>query len=105
MKRLTLVLALVAWILPHEGFGWGREGHQVVANLAQSRLSPAARRSVAALLHGATLASVSTWADSYRNSHPQTARWHYVDIPFSAAHYDPTRDCKATAQGLHHRGH
>jgi nuclease S1 len=99
MKGLTIVLALVACLLPHQGFAWGRQGHQVVANLAQSRLTPAARKGVAALLHGATLASISTWADDYRNGHPQTARWHYVDIPLGAAHYDPARDCKATAQG------
>jgi hypothetical protein len=34
---------------------WGRDGHQVIANLTQSRLSPQARKGVAALLDGATL--------------------------------------------------
>lgn len=49
---------------------------------------------MAKLLGGATLASVSTEADHYGNSHPETFRWHFVDIPITAAHYDPARDCR-----------
>jgi len=57
--RVALVVAALA-LHPSQGLGWGRDGHQVMANLAWSRLSPQARKGVAALLHGATLASVST---------------------------------------------
>ena len=49
--------------------------------------SPAAKQGVASLLHGATLASVSSEAESVRNSHPDTARWHYVNIPLTATAY------------------
>jgi len=80
--------------LPHALTAWGREGHQVVASIAQARLSPAARSGVYQLLHGATLASVATDADDYRNSHRETARWHYVDIPLQATRYDAARDCR-----------
>jgi hypothetical protein len=34
--RVALVLAALA-LVPSRGFGWGRDGHQVIANLAQSR--------------------------------------------------------------------
>ena len=67
-----------------ESLAWGRDGHELIANLAQSRLSPAAKQGIAALLHGATLASVSTEADNVRNSHLETARWHHVNIPLTA---------------------
>jgi len=50
--RVVLLVAALA-LVPSQSFGWGRDGHQVIANLAQSRLSPQARKGVAALLHGA----------------------------------------------------
>jgi nuclease S1 len=93
LKRAVL-LSLALLFVPSSSFNWGRTGHQVVANVAQERLSPAARKAVAALLEGATLASVSTEADAYRNTHPETERWHWVDIPITARHYDAARDCR-----------
>jgi nuclease S1 len=98
MARL-IVLAFAAWVSPRAAFAWGRDGHQAVANIAQARLSPAARQAVDRLLHGATLASVAAWADVYGAAHPETTRWHYVDIPVSGGHYDAERDCQSTLRG------
>ncbi len=73
---------------------WGVQGHQVVAALAQTRLSPAARAEASRLLAlepGATLLSVSTWADEQRS--PETAAWHYVNFPRGQCAYTPKRDC------------
>jgi hypothetical protein len=76
-KLLALVTASIL-VSSTDGRAWGRDGHQVIANLTQSRLSPAVKQGIAALFHGAALASVSSEADNVRNSHPETARWHYV---------------------------
>jgi hypothetical protein len=58
-------------------------------------LTPQAKLQVDALLAlepGATLASISNWADLTRNK--ATARWHYVNVPRdSACQYLPSRDC------------
>src|SRR5512136_577235 len=98
-KAVCIIVVVAALVLiPNRSSAWGRDGHQVIANLAQSRLSAQARKGVAALLHGATLASGSTYADNYRNNHPETARWHYVNIPLSDGHYDPTRDCASSPE-------
>ena len=94
MKRLLLLVVALPFLLPHPLVAWGRDGGQVVANIAQARLSPAAKKGVYELLHGATLASVSADADNYRNSHRESSRWHYVNIPLDAARYDPARDCR-----------
>jgi nuclease S1 len=45
-----------------------------------------------------TLADVSTWADQIRVQRPETAPWHYVNIPVHPAPAEPsgyvaTRDC------------
>jgi hypothetical protein len=81
------------------GSAWGTTGHQIIAELAQRKLSAAAQAQVTTLLHGATLASVASWADDVRSSRPETARWHFVDIPREESHYEARRDCAPDAQG------
>jgi hypothetical protein len=94
MKRAAFLLLLaVALLVPRFTQAWGREGHQVIAAVAQERLTPATKAAVYDLLH-TSMISVATWGDDIRNQRPETARWHYVDIPLSAQHYDPTRDCQ-----------
>ncbi len=73
---------------------WGPQGHEVVAALAQARLTARAKTEVDKLLAlepGATLASISKWADEQRSS--ATAGWHFVNFPKSTCSYDPARDC------------
>jgi hypothetical protein len=41
----------------------------------------------------------STWADRVRNDRPETYNWHFVNIPYAAASYDPARDCPPTERG------
>lgn len=85
---------LVATMFPRGASAWGQQGHHLVAGLAQSQLTPKARLEVARLLAlepGATLMSISTWADEHRS--PATAAWHYVNFPRSSCAYDAARDC------------
>jgi hypothetical protein len=71
-------------------------GHRIVATVAEHQLTPRARAEVDRLLAlepGATLASVSTWADEHRTR--QTVRWHFVNFPREArCRYDAARDCR-----------
>ncbi len=43
-----------------------------------------------ALEPGATLESISTWADEHRN--PATAAWHYINFPKGTCSYAAARD-------------
>jgi S1/P1 Nuclease len=102
MQRLRTATAFVTvflLIVPINSFGWGGEGHKIVANIAEARLTPEANAQVQVLLDGAHLADVSTWADEVRRDRPATSRWHYVDIPYDASSYDPARDCQITDHG------
>jgi hypothetical protein len=72
---------------------WGPDGHVVVARIAEAHLTPKARRALGPLLAGRDLADVASWADDWRDLHPETKPWHYVDIPLDAAAYDRARDC------------
>lgn len=93
---LAVTILLAGLLGPSTAWGWGREGHRIVALIAADRLTPAARSQVAALLGSGArgaMETASTWADEIRDERPQTARWHYVDIEISAKGYDAARDC------------
>lgn len=80
---------------------WGAQGHHVVARLAWALMTVPTRSAVTALLGGGqdVFVSSSTWADEIRPSRPETANWHFVDIPVDQDHYDPTRDCRPSPHG------
>jgi hypothetical protein len=61
MKRLATGLLLLA--LCRQGFGWGHEGHRIVADIAEARLSDPARSNLHALIGDQKLASIANWAD------------------------------------------
>src|SRR5260221_11761259 len=85
------------FVTPMSCFAWGVEGHQIVAYIAARELTGTARAEVQDLLSGdaeTAMVEVSTWADEIRRSRPNTAPWHFVDIPLGSAGYDPGRDCR-----------
>ncbi len=91
-KKQTAILTLFFFIST-QLFAWGPKGHQVVGDVAQSHLTETARRNLQALLGDATLASVANWADDIKGKRPETAGWHYVDIPKDGGSFSQARDC------------
>lgn len=91
--HLALSLLMVS-LLPARAVGWERKGHQIIARIAEDRLSSNARQNVAKLLGKETLESASTWADDVSRARKDTERWHFVDIPSDKNDYIPRRDCK-----------
>ena len=70
------------------------EGHSIIAEIAQRRLSPEAARSVGQLLgRGHSLASIASWADDARDTRPETSNWHFVDMPLAVRKYSTSPDC------------
>jgi hypothetical protein len=98
LPQKSAVVALLAVVSLSISFdrvlAWGQEGHSIIAELAERRLGADTLRKVKVLLGGVSMASVASWADDYRATHPETAGWHFVDIPFDQSAYDPARDCK-----------
>lgn len=97
MKIRVIACALgLTWCSSTAALAWGPEGHAIVADIAQTNLSPAAATEVSHLLatEGHTkLDEVSSWPDEYRVTHPETGPWHFVDIPLKASAYKESRDC------------
>jgi hypothetical protein len=89
---MTLAVMAVC-VFAGQAFAWGPDGHSIVAEIAQTRLSAPAAQMVQKLLKGRSLASVASWADDDRDTHPDTAGWHFVNIPLDVETYDHGRDC------------
>ncbi|HEX4555013.1 MAG TPA: S1/P1 nuclease [Xanthobacteraceae bacterium] len=92
--------ALLAVLPADQALAWGQEGHAIVAEIAQRRLSPQATAEVSRLLgRGHSLASVASWPDDVRDARPGTSRWHFVDIPLASDRYIPAEHCAPLPQG------
>jgi S1/P1 Nuclease len=88
MKPATLLFCASALLsASRPALAWGVLGHEIIAEIAYRHLTPTAKAKVDALLAADTdpltapdFASRATWADKYRNTHRETAAWHFVDI-------------------------
>jgi S1/P1 nuclease len=74
-------------------FGWGHEGHTVVALIAEKYMRQGALAKGDDLLDGVAIDSIASWADDYRRDHPETGPWHYIDIPLADSKIDLAREC------------
>lgn len=94
--RKVLAVLLVGGLLPL--YGWGPEGHSLVARIADAELTAAAHAQVAQILGpGVTMSQIASWPDQIRRERSDTAPWHYVDIPIDKPHLDMARDCAKDA--------
>lgn len=88
LGAILLLTAPAAW-------AWGREGHAIVALIAQHEMTPTARRKVNALLATDTstlvahnIADEADWADAWRDAggdldargYHRTAQWHFINL-------------------------
>lgn len=102
-RVLALVLSTTALLLPGAQ-AWGAYGHQTVAYIATNFVTASTRSYLQSLLGDSStdyLASVATWADSYRSTTAGkfSAPYHYVDArddPPSSCSVDLDRDCGAS---------
>jgi len=90
--RKAAVAVFVCAALP--SFGWGPEGHDLIARIAEAQLTPDVHAKVQLILgSGVTMPSVASWADGIRRQRPETGPWHYIDIPIDKPRRDMARDC------------
>ena len=100
MEIRIIWMVVAAMLLPLQALAWGPEGHSIIAELAQRRLTPQAAAQVVRLLGpGHSLASVASWADDVRDDRPETYNWHFVDFAMGEDRYDAAKHCHASANG------
>ncbi|KRG53936.1 S1/P1 nuclease [Stenotrophomonas maltophilia] len=98
---LAAALAPALLFVSAPAHAWGAQGHRLVAEVADARLTPTARAEVDRLLAtepDATLASIAPWADQLRAKDPglgrRSAGWHYVNIAEDNCHYEAPKHCR-----------
>jgi hypothetical protein len=92
MKKILAVFLCIAFALPQVAFGWGRDGHQIIAAVAEDHLNETTKVMVQSLIGNNHLYSIAPWADEIRNERRETGGWHYVNIGLGSE-YDAARDC------------
>ncbi len=89
MNRLIFHTAVMLVLgVPCTALAWGPEGHTIIAEIAETYLTPAAEREVKSILKGRELGDyeVASWPDIIRGSqeyeelYPGNGRWHFVEF-------------------------
>src|SRR5271157_1467643 len=105
----TLLAAIAALpLLSASAFGWGCEGHEMVALIARAHLTPQVSAEVDRLLRASPIdpalnrfckdrpsdlmADSATWADDVKNTE-KTGDWHFIDIPRAVTSGDAAKWC------------
>src|ERR1700693_516647 len=104
-----ILFALAVFGAAPAAWGWGCEGHQVVALIAEKHLNPRALAAALQVLEAGPIspdlrrfcnangldafADSSTWADDERSVRRDTAGWHFLDIPRSASKGEIAQYC------------
>ncbi len=93
MRIKAPLLALIALFLATAALpahGWDKNGHRIVAEIAERHLDPGVRKEIRKLVGDESLAQVSTWADEIRSD----SRWdcakpfHFITLPPGVAYLD-----------------
>ena len=67
---------------------WGKNGHRATGEIATQYLTKKAKRNIAKLLNGQSLALVSNFADDIKSDerYRKYGPWHYVNFPFDSTY-------------------
>lgn len=88
-----LILGFVILYAPLRSVAWGTEGHRIAGQIADSYLTPNARKAVKAILGDQSIALASNWADFIKAepAYSYLSAWHYLDFD-KAYTYPQMRD-------------
>jgi hypothetical protein len=101
---VLIALVIVLLVIPQPGLAWGREGHRIVARVAEKNLLPATREKLRQILGLRSVAELATamaeaarWPDRIDRAATGTGRWHFINVPiaspFTVAGHCPNHDC------------
>ena len=81
MKRIILICLLIPLFLT-PSFGWSKEGHQVIAKIAENNLKPSVKKKIEKYLDGHSIVYVASWMDYYRSTpeYSFTTKWHTAPV-------------------------
>lgn len=95
LKRITLVvICLLTISVNANGEDWGATGHRTVGKIADGYLTKKAKKQIAKLLDGESLALVATFGDDIKSDKQfrKYGVWHYVNMPFGVKYEDSEKN-------------
>ena len=95
MFQFTSFISLL-YLLLFSSMDWGQIGHRVVGEVAEQYLTVRAQKAIDDLLDGASLASVSTFADEIKSDpkYRSLSSWHYVNLPLGMTYAASKKNSK-----------
>ncbi|WP_295940743.1 S1/P1 nuclease [uncultured Alistipes sp.] len=92
MKKLIFILitAFLTLCIAEPALGWGREGHETIAKIAERNLTKRARKRIEHYLGGHSIVYYAKWMDEYRHTpeYAFTNDWHTVPVDASLRYDD-----------------
>ena len=95
MEMKKTILALAAFVLmAAPSFGWGREGHEAIAKIADAHLSPSAKKKIEKYLDNHSIVYWAKWMDDYRRTKEYgfTTKWHVLSVDENLAYVPDEQD-------------
>ena len=80
LKKITLIALF--FYLPSQTNAWGVLGHRIVGQIAESYLTPGAKKEIQKILGTESIAIAANWADFIKSDSTMNyiSPWHYVDV-------------------------
>ncbi len=80
LKKIALFVAVC--YLPVQSMAWGTNGHRICGQIADSYLTPKARKAIQAILGNESIAITSNWADFIKSdpAYGYLYNWHFIDL-------------------------
>jgi hypothetical protein len=80
LRKLVIVIAIM--YAPIQSMAWGTQGHRICGQIADSYLSPQARKAIKEILGNESIAMASNWADFIKSDpdYSYLYNWHFIDF-------------------------
>ncbi|MEO7292221.1 MAG: S1/P1 nuclease [Ginsengibacter sp.] len=77
-----IIIIFFFFYLPFQSNAWGVLGHRIVGQIAESYLSPTAKKAISKILGNESIAMATNWADFIKSDTTMKyiSPWHYVDV-------------------------
>ncbi len=92
LKNTLFILLLISFGTVLANDDWGKTGHRATGEIADMYLTKKARKNIAKILKGQSLALVSTFADEIKSDkqYKGYSPWHYVNFSFEQKYGEET---------------
>jgi hypothetical protein len=92
-RGAALICFLIA-LTAAPAWSWGPLGHRIIARIAEREAGSKARSRLSFYLgRDAAIQDAALWAGDVEVERPETARWHFIQIPPNAMELDLERQC------------